>query len=205
MTNKRRRLTADVETEILIRSRRRCALCFGVNGLFTEKIGQIAHIDQNRSNDSLDNLVWLCFEHHSLYDSTTSQHKNYQPSEIKHHRDMLHAAVATSAISGPESIGRYVATQENATVITLPDRILVIFDWPMRCTPTLWLHPSSLINGKNIDIDKWSARGFQLVLRQPVNTDSFAFFASASPTEYGGEAARQCEEWKTDVGYEAAT
>ncbi|MDP2254998.1 MAG: hypothetical protein Q8K05_02895 [Polaromonas sp.] len=69
---------------MLVRSRRRCALCYGLKGDFTEKIGQIAHIDQNRSNDSLANLSWLCFEHHSLYDSSTSQHKNYQATEIKH-------------------------------------------------------------------------------------------------------------------------
>ena len=146
MAVRRRKLSADTETEVLVRSRRRCALCYGLKGDFEERIGQIAHIDRNRENDALDNLAWLCFEHHSLYDSSTSQHKNYKSTEVKHHRNTLYAAIATSAISGPESIGRYIATQDTANVVRISDRIIVIFDWPLRCTPTLHFHPTSLFN-----------------------------------------------------------
>jgi hypothetical protein len=187
---------------VLVRSRRRCALCYGLKGDFEEKIGQIAHIDQNRSNDSLENLAWLCFEHHSLYDSTTSQHKNYQSSEIKRHRGSLYTAVATSAITGPESMGRYVATQDTATVIRLPDRIVVIFDWPLRCAPTLWLHPPSL--PENVDVEGLSMRGFQLLVPRHVDAKDFAFFADASPREYKEEATRQREEWKSQCVDERA-
>lgn len=201
----RKRLRADTEKEVLVRSRRRCALCYGLKGDFTEKIGQIAHIDQNRSNDSLDNLAWLCFEHHSLYDSSTSQHKNYQATEIKHHRDRLYAAVATSAISGPESMGRYVATEDNASIVWLPDRIVVLFDWPLRCAPTLWIHPRALIESGKLQIEALSARGFQAVIRGPVGRKSFSFFADASPTEYKQEADRQREEWRSDLGEERTT
>lgn len=199
MAGPRRRLPVDTETEVLVRSRRRCALCYGLKGDFGEKIGQIAHIDQDRANDSLENLAWLCFDHHSLYDSSTSQHKNYQPTEVKRHRDTLYAAIATSAISGPESMGRYIATQDTANVIRLSDRIVVIFDWPLRCTPTLYIHPPSLAVGKNIEIEQWSTRGFQLVFRESVEARCFAFFADASPTEYKGEASRQRDEWKAQL------
>ena len=202
MKERRRKIPIDTETEILIRSRRRCALCYGLKGDFNEKIGQIAHIDKNRTNDSLDNLAWLCFEHHSLYDSSTSQHKNYQPTEVKRYRDNLYAAIATSSISGPESIGRYIATQDTANVIKLSDRIIVIFDWPLRCTPTLNFHPDFLVIGKNIDIEQWSTRGFQLLLRTPIDARSFAFFADAAPTEYEIEANRQRDEWKAELSKE---
>lgn len=35
----------------------------------------------------------LCLEHHSEYDSTTRQHKNYTMPEVKKARDDLHAAI----------------------------------------------------------------------------------------------------------------
>ncbi len=200
MAVRRRKLSADTETEVLVRSRRRCALCYGLKGDFEERIGQIAHIDRNRENDALDNLAWLCFEHHSLYDSSTSQHKNYKSTEVKHHRNTLYAAIATSAISGPESIGRYIATQDTANVVRISDRIIVIFDWPLRCTPTLHFHPTSLAVSDNVDIEQWTTRGFQLVFREATDVKSFAFFADASPKEYKDEASRQRDEWKVEIG-----
>jgi hypothetical protein len=199
MATPRKRLSADTETEVLVRSRRRCALCYALKGDFTEKIGQIVHIDQNRSNDSLENLAWLCFEHHSLYDSSTSQHKNYQAAEIKQHRDRLYAAISTSAISGPESMGRYVTTNDNASLIWLPNRIVVLFDWPLRCAPTLYVNPRDLFIDGTLNIESITSRGFQVVIRGELDQSSFAFFADASPTEYKDEATRQREEWKSDL------
>jgi len=69
----------------------------------------------------------------------------------------------------------------------------------MRCTPSLYVHPSSL--AANVDIEQWTTRGFQLVLRQPIDTNTFAFFADAAPTENKDEAIKLGEEWKTVVGY----
>jgi hypothetical protein len=62
---------------------RRCCLCFGLDNDFTEKLGQIAHLDKDSANYSEDNLAWLCLPHHSTYDSKTSQHKNYTIEEAK--------------------------------------------------------------------------------------------------------------------------
>lgn len=197
MSASRRKLPVETETEVLVRGRRRCALCFGLDGDFTEKIGQIAHIDKDRSNDSLNNLVWLCFEHHSLYDSTTSQHKNYQASEIRHYREKLYAAISTSAISGPESMGRYVATEENSTVICLPGRFIVLFGWPLRCKPTIYFHPATLAITGGIQIEEVTERSFQVVIHGTADRKSFAFFADASPTEYKQEAEIQREEWRS--------
>lgn len=91
------------ETNVLINSARRCAVCFGISHDLREKLGQVAHLDQDPSNGAKDNLAFLCFDHHSLYDSKTSQHKNYTLAEVKHHRAALYEAirnkdhVATSA------------------------------------------------------------------------------------------------------------
>lgn len=88
--NSRKSIPKAIETNILVNSKRRCALCFGLKGDLEEKKGQIAHLDQNRSNNSEDNLAFLCFDHHDEYDSKTSQSKGLTIGEVKHYRDMLY-------------------------------------------------------------------------------------------------------------------
>ncbi len=83
----------EVETMVLTGSARRCALCFGLNRDFSEKKGQIAHLDKDRNNSSLENLVWLCLECHDRYDSRTSQSKGITKGEVKVYRDKLCAAI----------------------------------------------------------------------------------------------------------------
>lgn len=89
----RKRTPAQDETTVLEKSARRCALCFYLVGDLTEKHGQIAHIDKNSSNSSEKNLVFLCIEHHSLYDSKTSQHKNYTEGELRRAKTALEGAI----------------------------------------------------------------------------------------------------------------
>jgi len=79
-----------IEARVLTRSARRCCLCFFLKRDFTEKEGQIAHLDQNPANGVEDNLAFLCLRHHSLYDSRTSQHKNYTILEVKSARKELY-------------------------------------------------------------------------------------------------------------------
>jgi hypothetical protein len=82
-----------IELAVLSKSRRRCALCFYLDGDAAEKNGQIAHLDSNPSNYSENNLVFLCMDHHSLYDSKTSQHKNYTIEEVKAARNQLYREI----------------------------------------------------------------------------------------------------------------
>jgi RNA polymerase sigma factor (sigma-70 family) len=86
----RKRIPSDTETRILSKSARRCCLCFYLNQDFTEKLGQIAHLDRDSSNASEDNLAFLCMDHHSMYDSRTSQHKNLTIGEVKSARRKLY-------------------------------------------------------------------------------------------------------------------
>ena len=90
----RKRPANNVQTAVLKKSARRCALCFHLNGILEEKRGQLAHVYHDRSNDAEDNLVFLCMDHHSLYDSTTSQHKNYTGHEVRDARTRLYEAIA---------------------------------------------------------------------------------------------------------------
>jgi hypothetical protein len=89
----RKRTPTEIELAVLDQSRRRCTLCFHLEGDMREKHGQIAHLDQDPSNFAEDNLSFMCLAHHSLYDSKTSQHKNYTMSEVKAARDRLYTLI----------------------------------------------------------------------------------------------------------------
>jgi hypothetical protein len=85
----RKEIPPDIQKAVLTKSRRRCALCFYYDKDTSRKNGQIAHLDRRRSNNHEDNLAWLCLNHHSEYDSRTSQHKNFTVEEVKHARKAL--------------------------------------------------------------------------------------------------------------------
>jgi len=82
--------SARIETKTLIASRRRCCLCYYVKGIRGERRGQLAHLNQNPTSSGLDDLVWLCLEHHDEFDSRTRQSKNFTRDEVRHHRDRLY-------------------------------------------------------------------------------------------------------------------
>ena len=92
------------ETQVLVESRRRCCICFGLHRDTKLKRGQIAHLDRNHSNAAVDNLAFLCFDHHDEYDSKTSQRKNLSISEVKVYRKELYGALP-SAFSQPVHFG----------------------------------------------------------------------------------------------------
>jgi len=89
----------DIETRLLVQSRRRCAICFCLAFDTERKPGQIAHLDQNRSNNDLANLAWLCLSHHDQYDSKTSQSKGFTEAEVKTFRSLLYLWVQQSVSS----------------------------------------------------------------------------------------------------------
>ena len=91
--HKRKAIPSDTEAEVLHLSRRRCCLCFGFFNRFDVKRGQIAHLDQDPANKNLDNLTFLCLEHHDEYDTTTSQSKGIKLKEVLIYRASLYAAV----------------------------------------------------------------------------------------------------------------
>jgi hypothetical protein len=93
-TKPRPKLSPEIEERILTESRRRCAICYGLHGNIRRKKGQIAHLDHDRSNNTVGNLVFLCQPHHDEYDSTTSQSKGLTRREVARYLASLKAAVA---------------------------------------------------------------------------------------------------------------
>ncbi|MCJ7773740.1 MAG: hypothetical protein MUP22_11485 [Desulfobacterales bacterium] len=106
---KRKSVPKSVETEVLTKSRRRCCLCYGLKRDDSEKAGQIAHLDGNASNNDIQNLAFLCLEHHDKYDGSTSQSKGYTIQEVKNYRRQLYDY--TNSIIGKEEIEQSLKTE----------------------------------------------------------------------------------------------
>ena len=103
----RKTVKDETQTALFAASRRRCCVCCALHSDYSVKRGQIAHLNGNASDARLDNLVWLCLEHHDLYDSRTSQSKGLTTSEVRHYRQTLYKSVALE--TGP--------TAQNADLI----------------------------------------------------------------------------------------
>lgn len=95
--NDRRPVPRSVEKEILLASRRRCCLCVFLNQRDEVRRGQIAHLSRDPRDSRVENLVWLCLEHHDEYDGRTSQSKGLTPDEVRAYRDKLYARYAAEA------------------------------------------------------------------------------------------------------------
>lgn len=80
----------EIRRELLARCLRRCCMCFVLKGDRTEKEGQIAHLDRNRANCDIDNLVYLCQECHTRYDRKSNRTLNFTPGEVRAHRDRMY-------------------------------------------------------------------------------------------------------------------
>jgi hypothetical protein len=92
-------ISRSVETELLLASRRRCALCFGLLGDHGPKSGQMAHVSRDSSDSSLENLAWLCLVHHDEYDSRRSQSKGFTPEELRRYRAELYRFILAQRAS----------------------------------------------------------------------------------------------------------
>lgn len=92
---KRKKTPINAEVEVLKRCRHRCAICFGLQRDESNKKDQVAHLDGDPSNFDLDNLAFLCLEHHDQFDSRTSQSKNLTISEVKGYRGELESRFRT--------------------------------------------------------------------------------------------------------------
>lgn len=117
MKPSRTRIPPAVETAVLANSARRCALCFHLEGDLREKLGQIGHLDGNPNNSAEDNLAFMCLKHHSLFDSTTSQHKNYTMPEVKAARAKLYDLVSQGNHLSPATAQPYLQAEVDKKIL----------------------------------------------------------------------------------------
>lgn len=115
---KRPKIPEKTIVNVLTKCRRRCALCAYLDGDYSERKGQIAHLDHNPKNHRELNLVWLCHEHHDAYDSTMRQSKGYQKGEIRRAQAALHSKLRREerALAPGRTISAYSRTPLQITV-----------------------------------------------------------------------------------------
>lgn len=101
---RRKAIPKQTETNVLLSTRRRCCICFGLNHDAGIKNGQIAHLDHNNLNNLEANLAFLCLDHHDEYDSKSSQKKGLTIGEVKFFREELIKKLG-SALSQPVHFG----------------------------------------------------------------------------------------------------
>lgn len=103
-TPPRKKIASVVETKLLTLSRRRCCVCASLeNDTGVKTDGQIAHVDRNRTNNELDNLVYLCLRHHDMYDTVRRQSKGITANELKHYRSELYRSLGTDRPGLPDA------------------------------------------------------------------------------------------------------
>jgi hypothetical protein len=86
----RKAISGEDQDSVLLKSRRRCCLCFWLEGIDEVVKGQIAHLDHNPENADEQNLVFLCYNHHDEYDGRTSTSKGLKEGEVRRWRDELY-------------------------------------------------------------------------------------------------------------------
>lgn len=99
-SSRRRAVSTQDEKDVLVKSGRRCCICFALHEDSTVKKGQIAHLDHDPANNSQDNLAFLCLEHHDEYDSKSRQSKGLSVQEVKTYRASLYESL-TRRSRGP--------------------------------------------------------------------------------------------------------
>lgn len=103
-------ISPTVVADVLVTSRRRCCICFALSNDAGEKKGQVAHLDRDSSNNSRDNLIFLCLNHHDQYDSRTSQAKGLTKDEVTQYRRQLQRYVVKALpLTDAETAGALLA------------------------------------------------------------------------------------------------
>lgn len=99
MAAKRKQIASKTKESLLLKSKRRCALCFLENRDARSKEGAIAHINRNPSSVEEDNLIFVCLDHHAEMDAG----QGWREDELKVARDELYKHLAAEESRPPVS------------------------------------------------------------------------------------------------------
>lgn len=65
-------------------------MCFGLHNDASIKDGQLAHVNRDAEDSRLENLAFLCLQHHDQYDTRRSQSKGFTEDELLEYRAKLY-------------------------------------------------------------------------------------------------------------------
>src|SRR4051812_48116322 len=88
----RQTISERTKQEVLLSSKRRCPLCYR-SGNTGPREGAVAHIEQGSQSGAIDNLVFLCLEHHHQLDNGS-----LTPAEVKEARAALYRAISADSV-----------------------------------------------------------------------------------------------------------
>jgi hypothetical protein len=139
----RKRPTVDVETRVLVLSKRRCCLCYCWEEHKGRRRGQIAHINRKRNDSRFDNLVWLCAEHHDEYDSRTSQSKGITSGELREYRNRLYKEINSklTILTVDESVEGLSSEPSSNEKKSEYDRVYERFEGELKYVSSPWRFP----------------------------------------------------------------
>jgi len=160
--NTRKKTSGDVETEVLYKSARRCCICFGLNSDFSEKSGQIAHLDRNNSNSKLDNLAFLCLEHHDKYDTRTSQSKGWTIGEAKKYRSSLHLAVERWRKNSQVASEKEEFIEENIDIAPDDEILILVADFYNASRNISYDVAGSILESLNISLSQYNIENVRI-------------------------------------------
>jgi hypothetical protein len=96
---RRRRINKHTAAEVAYSVDLRCCLCEATSGFPPRaRNGQIHHMDGDPRNNDLNNLVWLCLEHHEDAGKTGKTSRRLSPLTIGKFRDLLLKKVASTRV-----------------------------------------------------------------------------------------------------------
>lgn len=186
----RKQPRSNVEEQVLSSCRRRCALCYGLKRDAHQKKGQIAHLDQDPSNNAPDNLAFLCLEHHEEYDARSRQAKGITIGEVKRFRSELLTAISAEWAKptnfgivnrAPDGVsGRYLRSESNSEaeieIVSLGDGMYKVSGL------ALWGTNHGAPNSGSVDF-RAEERSGRLFYRD--RTDSGVYSLELEPTSTG--------------------
>lgn len=91
---RRKKISDEHVASLQFNSDFRCCLCAHVGDFPPRaKSGQIHHIDEDPSNNAIENLVWLCLDHHEEVGRTSRSARRIHPRAVVRLRDDLERRV----------------------------------------------------------------------------------------------------------------
>ncbi|NQU76069.1 MAG: hypothetical protein HQ546_07145 [Planctomycetes bacterium] len=169
---KRITIPKKIEKEVLTKSRRRCCICFGLNADDSVRQGQLAHLDQKRTNNDPDNLAFLCFDHHNQYDSKPSQSKNFTIQEVKRYRKQLYDHILAGGLSSKLQGCCGKLTLADAPPIFRPNpKTFAMNPELVRGGRIVNIGNDSIVLGDSIEVQTLDASGKDLEYARPESTE----------------------------------